>query len=174
MDAVLAMEGDGPASGEPRKTGLILASSDAVSLDSVVSELVGLPPNKNIIINEARKRNIGESDIESIEVVGESIKDSKIKKFKLPKTAYGINLLPDFLANIFARMIAFKPVINEKLCKKCGVCQNGCPADCITIDKEISRIDQRFCIKCFCCHEFCPHKAIYIKRSFVTNLFWRD
>ena len=174
MDGVLTMEGDGPAAGDLREIGLVLASSDAVSLDRVVSELVGLPLYKDIIVNEARRRGAGEADINNIEVVGESIENAKIKDFKLPMTAHRINLLPDFLANIAARAIDFKPVIDEKLCKKCGVCKDSCPAKAIIISEETSRIDNKVCVRCFCCHEVCPHKAIYIKRNFIANIFWRD
>lgn len=174
MDGVLAMEGDGPAAGNPREVGLILASPDAVSLDSVVSELVGLPSYKDMIVNEARRRGLGEADINNIEVRGEAIEDVKIKDFKLPKTAHRINLLPDFLANIFTRVVYFGPVINERLCKKCELCKDSCPADAITIKDEMSRIDSKLCVRCFCCHEICPYQAIFIKRNLFANLLWRD
>ncbi len=174
MDGVLAMEGDGPGSGKPRKAGLILASSDAVSLDAVVSEIVRLPPYKNIIVNEARRRNAGEADIDNIEVLGEAIENARIEGFKLPRTAQRINILPDLLTNMAARIIDFRPVIDEKVCTKCGVCKNSCPVDAITIDEEISHIDNKICVRCFCCHEVCPDKAIYIKRNFITNLLWRE
>ena len=174
MDGILAMEGDGPAAGTPRKTGLILASSDGVSLDTVVSRLVGLPLHKDMIINEARRRSIGEADINNIEVAGEAIEDAKIKDFKLPKTAHNLNLLPDFLTNIFTRVIDFRPVIDEKLCQKCEVCKDSCPVKAITINGETSHIDREICVRCFCCHEVCPFKAVYIKRNLIARLLWRD
>ena len=174
IDGVVAMEGDGPAAGNIRKAGLILASPDAVSLDVVVSELVGLPSYKDIVINEAKRRDVGEANMHNIEILGEAIEDVKIKDFKLPKTAHRVNLLPDFLVNIFTRAVGFKPVIDEKLCKKCEVCKNSCPAGAITIDKEISHIDDKICVRCFCCQEICPHKAVFIKRNFFANLLWRD
>ena len=174
MDGILAMEGDGPASGDPREVGLVLASADAVSLDAVVSKLVGLPPEKDIIVNEARRRNAGEADMDNIELMGETIESAEIKDFKLPKTAHAINALPDFLAAMFARAIDFRPVIYEKLCEKCGVCKDSCPVDAITINEKASHIDNNICIKCFCCHEVCPYRSIYIKRNFIANLFWKD
>lgn len=174
LDGVIGMEGDGPAAGRPRRLGLVMASPDAVSLDAVVSELVGMPSHKDIIVNEARRREIGEGDISNIEVLGEAITGVKIRNFKLPKTAEQINLLPDFLANIFTRTVDFRPVIDEKLCRKCGVCKNSCPVNAITINEEISRIDDRTCVRCFCCNEVCSYKAIFIKRNLLTNLLWRN
>jgi uncharacterized protein (DUF362 family)/Pyruvate/2-oxoacid:ferredoxin oxidoreductase delta subunit len=174
MDAVLSMEGDGPAAGNPKKTGLVLASSDAVSMDAVVSKLVGLPSDKDIIVNEARRKKAGEADMHNIEITGESIEDAAMKGFKLPKTAHRVNMLPGFIANIITRAIDFSPVIDEKWCKKCKVCKNSCPVDAITIEDKVSRINDRICVRCFCCHEVCPYKTIYIKRNFITKLLWRD
>lgn len=174
MDGIVGMEGDGPAAGDPREIGLTLASSDAVSLDVVVSELVGLPSYKDIVINEARRRGIGQADISNIEILGEAIEDIKIKDFKLPKTSHRTELLPDFIVNFLTRLIGFWPVIDEKLCKKCEVCKNSCPANAITINKDVSRINKKICIRCFCCSEVCPYKAVCIKRNFFANLLWSD
>ena len=151
-----------------------MASADAVSLDAVVSELVGLASYKDILVNEARRREAGETDISNIEILGEAIENVRIKNFKLPETAHQINLLPDFLTNVFTRAVDFRPVIDEKLCKKCVVCKKSCPVDAITINEETSHIDNKICIRCFCCHEVCPYKSIFIKRNLLTSLFWRD
>ncbi len=174
MDGVVGMEGDGPATGRSRKLGLVMASPDAVSMDAVVSKLVGLPSYKDIIVNEARRRGVGEADISNIEILGEAIESVKIKDFKLPKTAQRINLIPDFLTNIFTRVVDFTPVIDERLCKKCGVCKNSCPVGAITINEETSFRDDKICVRCFCCHEVCPYKAVFIKRNLITKLLWRD
>lgn len=174
MDGVVAMEGDGPSAGRPKEIGLILAGADAVSLDRVVSELLGLLPHYDIIINEARRRGIGEANINNIQILGESLKDIKIKDFKLPKTAHRVNLLPDFLADAFTRAVDFRPFIDENLCRKCEICKDSCSVDAITINEATSRIDNSICIKCFCCHEVCPYKAIFIRRNFFTNLLWRS
>ncbi len=44
MDAVMAMEGNGPRSGRPRKLGLLLISSDPIALDAVACKLIDLDP----------------------------------------------------------------------------------------------------------------------------------
>jgi uncharacterized protein (DUF362 family)/NAD-dependent dihydropyrimidine dehydrogenase PreA subunit len=175
MDGIVAMEGDGPAAGTPKGAGLILASADAVSLDAVVSELVSIPSYKDIVMIEAKRRDAGEANKNNIEVAGETIADTKIKDFKLPKTYIRMDMLPDFIVNmVLGRFIRFKPVIDESICKKCEVCKNGCPVDAITINEDTSRINDKVCIRCFCCSEVCPYNAVFIKKGLIAGLLWRE
>ena len=44
MDAVVGMEGKGPAGGRPRQIGAIMASADSVALDAAAVSLVGMDP----------------------------------------------------------------------------------------------------------------------------------
>ena len=44
LDAVIGMEGNGPASPDLRKIGLVLAADNAVALDGVVATMMGLEP----------------------------------------------------------------------------------------------------------------------------------
>ncbi|MBN1871021.1 MAG: DUF362 domain-containing protein [Candidatus Omnitrophica bacterium] len=177
MDAIVGMEGNGPAAGNPKRIGYVIAGRDSVSVDSVASEIIGIPAHKNIIINEAVSRKAGEGVLHHIEIVGEKLADAKLKRFKLPvttlMTSHSINMLPDFLYKMFSRLIAFRPVIDEAICKKCNICKNACPVDAITITEERSLINAKRCIRCFCCHEACPYKSIYIRKNFITNILWR-
>lgn len=53
-------------------------------------------------------------------------------------------------------------IIDEELCKSCGICARHCPVDCISGKKgEPYVIDQEKCIKCGLCMEKCPFKAIF-------------
>ena len=45
MDAVFAMEGNGPRGGIPRKMKLILMSADPIALDAVACKIINLDPN---------------------------------------------------------------------------------------------------------------------------------
>jgi uncharacterized protein (DUF362 family)/Pyruvate/2-oxoacid:ferredoxin oxidoreductase delta subunit len=173
MDGIVAMDGEGPSAGCAVKTGLIAAGADGVSLDAVIAEIAGVPPSKNIIVNEARMRKIGEGDIHKIEVLGESIEAVKFKRFRLPVTGGVVSALPDFMMDFMRGALVFRPVIDEKICVKCAICKNTCPVGAIIINESRSRIDDRICISCFCCHEMCPYKAIYIKKGLLTRLFWR-
>lgn len=44
VDAVVAMEGDGPIMGSPRSLGLIAMSTDLVALDATCARIIGLDP----------------------------------------------------------------------------------------------------------------------------------
>ncbi|MFH0840328.1 MAG: DUF362 domain-containing protein [Candidatus Omnitrophota bacterium] len=174
MDGIIGMDGEGPAAGKAVNTGIVAASADGVSLDAVISKIAGVPTSKDIIVNEARRRNAGEVDLNKIEVLGEPIEMVKFKKFRLPVTASAVNALPDFIMDLMRGVLNFRPFIDEKTCVKCGICKDACPVDAITISKTESRIYDNICIKCFCCHEMCPHKAIYIKKGLLTRLLWRS
>ncbi len=52
--------------------------------------------------------------------------------------------------------------IDPDLCKKCGLCAQRCPANCISgvRGKEVFIIDQAACIKCGTCISSCPFGAI--------------
>ena len=59
MDAVVAMEGDGPTNGTPKQVGLILASPDGVALDVVASGIIGIDPSSLATTAVAARRGVG-------------------------------------------------------------------------------------------------------------------
>jgi len=172
MDGIIGMDCDGPAAGRVRTFGLILASRDAVSLDAVFSRIAGLAYSKNFVLKEATERGLGLGHLEDIDIVGEKLESVRIKDFKLPKTEL-LYRFPGWLGGSIAKLIDFRPFIDEIICKKCNICRDSCPVDAITMDAKVSKIDETKCIKCFCCHEVCPYDAIYIKKNFFTKIIWR-
>ncbi len=78
LDAVFAMEGQGPAQGTPRKVGLIIASADPVALDRVACEVTGLAPEKLRTLEAARVTGFGETDLNKIDVVGLPLEEAKL------------------------------------------------------------------------------------------------
>lgn len=63
-------------------------------------------------------------------------------------------------AGVCQELLAYK--VDPALCKKCGICANKCPVNCIdgVKGKEVYHINQDKCIKCGACMEACPFKAI--------------
>lgn len=72
MDAVVAMEGNGPKSGTPKEVGLVLASRDPVALDATAARLMGFDPGTIDHIQECARRGLGTADLASITVVGDA------------------------------------------------------------------------------------------------------
>lgn len=168
MDAVIAMDGDGPAAGRLRDVGLLLASQDGVAVDSVFSHLIGMDPYDILSTKEAARRGLGQIDLEDIEILGERLKDSFIKDFRLPGPKLIIKL-PDFIVRTLASLVKFRPYINKRVCKRCMICQKTCPVSAITITEKRCAIDYSKCIRCMCCHEVCPYGAVSLKRNILAR-----
>lgn len=171
MDGIMGMEGNGPATGEVRHIGLLLAGEDAVSIDAIFSVIAGLKPLALWTTQEAVRRNVGIADLDYIDILGERLEDVVQRNFKLPVGGLSfIERLPEPFIGFLRNSVRFWPEIEENLCKKCYRCLKSCPAGDITINKEASRIHHKKCILCLCCHEVCPYGAIKIKKSFMARL----
>jgi uncharacterized protein (DUF362 family) len=70
-DATVAMEGDGPKTGVPRRVDRVLASRDIVALDSVVARMMGFDPREIDHLRALQDDGCGTQD--GVRVVGESI-----------------------------------------------------------------------------------------------------
>lgn len=170
MDAVLAMDGQGPAAGRLRPAGLLIAGQDSVALDSLFSHLIGISPLDVPATKEAHRRGLGETNPDNIQILGEKVKKGFIRGFKLaPPNA--IMKLPGPMVRILAGFVKFGPYINEHVCKRCGICAKTCPVRAITIEEERSFIDRRRCIRCMCCHEVCPYGAVELRRNILARMF---
>lgn len=156
MDAVIGMEGAGPSQGKPKKTGLILASEDCLSLDITASEIIGFKAEEIL----STKIAIEEGLFKGVEKIGEDVriryKRSRLTESKLP---------------LFIRKLLYKNniKINDKKCKKCYICYTHCPPKAIE-KKNNKLIVNKKCIHCFCCQELCPHNAIKVEYSFLLNV----
>jgi len=71
IDAVVAMEGDGPIMGTPRHTGFLAMGSDVVALDATCARIMGLDPAKMGYLREA-SRYLGNIDPKRIRQAAES------------------------------------------------------------------------------------------------------
>jgi len=71
-DAIMAMEGNGPLNGAPRRLDRIVLADDAVAADATCARLMGLAPERIAHIHEAAKF-LGNSSPEAIEQLGEPV-----------------------------------------------------------------------------------------------------
>jgi len=182
MDAVIAMEGKGPSAGDAKKVGLILASDDPISLDFIVTHIIGINPLKVPTLKNAIERNMISGEIDDIEILGEEVDSVKVLDFKPPPTERrDFWFYPPIIREWAVRNLNLTPFIKSN-CIGCGVCVENCPSkaiklipiDEISIDKKfkkIANIDLKKCIRCYCCHELCPEKAVELKKPILLRMF---
>ncbi len=157
VDAVVGMEGNGPASPDLREIGLVLAADNAVALDSVMATMMGCDPARLRFLQRARELGLGDYDLKGIEVIGEL---KPIPDFKLPPLGgEGLSHLKEL---VHSRTI-LRPRVDPDLCTGCGTCVGQCPVSALSMGESAPEADPDICITCFCCQEICPEKAIMLK-----------
>jgi uncharacterized protein (DUF362 family) len=85
VDAIVAMEGNGPVRGTPRPLGLLLASTDGPALERVCADLVGIKPAQLRTLAAARELDVGTPYLERIDVHGVPLPEARVSDFVLPK-----------------------------------------------------------------------------------------
>ncbi len=171
MDAVVAMEGNGPASGDPRPIGLIAAARDAVALDRACARILGVPASSVPILEAARERGLGGVDYEKIDFRGKDPALFEVKGFQLPPLVHTrfTEGLPYFIGSRLRKSLTVRPHVIHSKCTLCDLCVGVCPARIMKSDKKIV-IDYDQCIRCFCCQEMCPNEAITSKAGWLKKI----
>lgn len=168
IDAVVGMEGDGPSSGDPKYLGFLLASEDAVALDTVASKILGFKEGEIDSTRIAAKRGMGIADLARIDMIGESIDNVKPASFSLPSNRL-LKLVPKFLVDLLGPLVWVHPNIHNGTCTNCNICVLNCPLKTISAGKQKPVFDYSKCINCMCCQELCPQRAIYLEKSWVAG-----
>jgi len=172
IDGILAMEGDGPSSGNIRKMDLIAASQDTVLLDAFLLDALGKDISKNFVLNSL---NITKEQLKRVELIGANPHSFNFEDFKFPSLRK-LDYVPKAMVQFIGSFLWVKAKIDKKLCRKCTLCVKSCPVKAITQKDEISLpvVDESKCISCFCCHEFCPHKAVGFRKSLLAKIFIKE
>ncbi|UCF91659.1 MAG: DUF362 domain-containing protein [Desulfobacterales bacterium] len=176
MDAIWAMEGDGPGTGNPRQVGLLIGAENPLALDVVASEIMSLERTANPILMEAERRALQPNRLEDIQVIGADLADVRVPDFKPPQLSAGrlgfdrMRWYQRILEPLFKDALTVRPQVIWHRCIACGTCIEGCPMEAISFVKERAFIDDGKCIRCYCCHEICPEEAIGLHRSWLYQL----
>ena len=165
-DAIVGMEGQGPANGRPVRLGFLAASEDPFALDIALCGILHIragtvPYLKGLVESHAPK-------LEGDEVCVES--------FDVPVGAHLLGIVPAGIMRMAARIIWVRPRINAGKCTSCGRCIKACPVDALGAStmrqhgRSLPILDSHACIGCACCHEVCPNGAIRMTQSAVLRL----
>ena len=160
VDAVVGMEGNGPASPDLRSIGLILASSNAVALDSVMAMMMGCDPGRLHFLRKAKEAGLGDYDLSTIEVIGEL---KRLPDFKLPPLGGQAIFRNETMQAMIHNRTLLRPQADPELCTGCGICVEQCPVSALTMNDDLPQVDAGTCITCFCCQEICPEKAMTLR-----------
>ena len=173
VDAVIAMEGNGPGSGDPIKRGLLIAGVNPEAVDVISGELAGIPAELLPIEREAVKMGLAGALRADIELCGITVENIPKICFTLPS---GLDVqfgLPSFLAKALKAHLTAYPEADKEACVLCGVCRDACPPEAITMKNSALSVDNARCIRCWCCRELCPHSAMTVRRGLLLKLLTR-
>lgn len=160
MDAVVGMEGNGPASPDLRTIGLLLAADNAVAMDAVVAYMMGCEPAQLPFLQWAKKLGLGDFDLEQIQIDGELL---RIPNFKLPPMSGSAIAGNAGVQEFLHSRTLLRPQADPELCTGCGTCAAQCPVGALSMNKDFPEVSADTCIACFCCQEICPEKAMLLR-----------
>ena len=166
MDGILAMEGYGPASPETRRVNKILVSDDAVALDTVLANIVGFTVADVPYLQLAREMALGETDLNSIEIIGDAATIEEYHRPDPPDTSYsykaGVGSGRTSI-EFFRDRVAYRPSFSADVCEHpngCNSCVDICPSGAISRGTETPRLDPDKCLLCSACMEACEHAGL--------------
>jgi len=160
VDAVVGMEGNGPASPDLLDIGLIMASDDAMAMDTVIATMMGLEPGRLRFLQKAKALGLGDYDLDKIEIIGEL---KILPQFKLPPLGGEIISENKAIQQMMDSRTLLLPQADPELCTACGTCVDQCPVSALSMNGDTPLVDADICITCFCCQEICPEKAITLR-----------
>lgn len=178
MDGIIAMEGNGPRGGTPKKMNVLLFSCDPVALDATICRMVNLNPELVPTTKYGMEAHLGTYLEDEIEIVGDAIETFYTPDFAVkrePLKPFKQGGLMTFVKNSFVP----KPKINGNKCVKCGVCVAMCPVSPKAVDwhdgvkTNVPTYKYNRCIRCYCCQELCPESAITLSVPPIRRVFMR-
>ena len=186
-DALVAMEGNGPGDGWPRRTDTLLAGTDAFRLDLIAARLFGLVRKRIPYLTTALRRghltveDLAAADalqsIVSLEPppnrgrLTRTMDHPVFHRFKdltrplheqewVRRLLYWMGIMQDVYQSAEAAILSLH--LDHGLCDSCGCCLDYCPL-ALPITASGFDFNSSRCIKCLYCVYVCPREAILIE-----------
>ncbi len=178
MDGVMAMEGNGPRGGDPRKMNVLLFSTDPIALDATMCRLMNIDPALVLTNRAGQQMGAGTYRAEEIRLLGDAMENFVALDFAVnrePEQASAKRAQPRFVKEA----ITPKPYIVAEKCVRCGICVNMCPVTPKAVNwhdgnkQNPPSYHYERCIRCYCCQEVCPESAIQVKVPFLRRMLDR-
>jgi uncharacterized protein (DUF362 family)/Pyruvate/2-oxoacid:ferredoxin oxidoreductase delta subunit len=160
-DAVVGMEGQGPANGRPVRLGFLAAAEDPFALDRALCAILRIDSRRVPYLAD-------DENAAPPAVTGDRV---TVEAFDIPSGAHLLRLLPDWLVRRAGRIVWVRPAFSAAACVRCGLCVKACPVQALALPDGAPApiLDSRRCISCSCCHEICPRDAIRMTQSRVLR-----
>ena len=158
IDAMIAMEGQGPGSGTPRALDSIFAARDAVALDAALADRVGFERRSCWVLAAAERR--GAVDLRDPYVLhGDAI--AAERRFKpAARDSQEAKWIPQSVKRFARDRVSARPrLVEPSLCTRCRDCATICGATAIRL-VPLPLFDDTRCVRCYACTEVCPTAAI--------------
>lgn len=156
IDAIIAMEGQGPGSGTPRQLDSLFAAQDCAALDVALAARAAHDPRSVYTIAASVRRGLVDLK-RPYRLAGDPI---------VPETGFQPvhrdlqELLPAPLHRLARNLITARPaLVNPDACIRCNECAAICGVRAISMN-PLPEYDDTICVRCFACTEVCPTAAI--------------
>ena len=179
VDAVTAMEGNGPSSGTPTNMNVLLFSADPVALDSVFAALVHLDPATVPTCVSGEAFGLGVMNQDHISVVTPegkiTVSEAAARYGKPDFDVFRGQMKKGLLFKVMPLLpfLQHRPKADMRKCIACGICEEACPVPEKAVKSghgQKAKYDYSKCIRCYCCQEMCPAKAIEVYRHPLAKM----
>ncbi|HPC37102.1 MAG TPA: DUF362 domain-containing protein, partial [Candidatus Marinimicrobia bacterium] len=126
LDAIEAMEGNGPTSGNAYPLKLLAFSSDLVAIDSIVCHMIAIKPEYVRTNYWGAQAGLGKMNLEEIEILGDNLDTFSAPDFKVQRQPE-LRFNQAWQYRHLKGLVTNRPVIDAQKCKKCGECIDQCP-----------------------------------------------